>query len=84
MSTEPAWVHGEQGERSAQIIQVESGKYAAVVAVCGAICGLSLAVSLWAGYQAQLLTTEYRVAINHSMEVEARLNQLENENAQHR
>lgn len=67
------------GDRSAQIIQVESGKYAAVVAVCGAICGLALAVALWAGYQAQLMTTENRVAINHSMEMEARLTIMEQE-----
>ncbi len=63
--------NAECDERSAQVIQIDNGKHVAAVAVCAAICGLSLAVALWAGYQAQVMTTEYRVQLNHTMHLEA-------------
>lgn len=66
-------------DRSAQVIQIDNGKAVAAVAVCAAICGLSLAVALWAGYQAQLMTTEYRITTNHVMELEARQKLMEEE-----
>lgn len=36
----------EAGERAAQVIQIDSGKHVAVVAVCAIICGMS-AVYAW-------------------------------------
>lgn len=68
---DPYSLMNEQGERSASVIQIDTGKHVAAVAICAAICGLSLAVALWAGYQAQVMTTEYRVQINHTMHLEA-------------
>lgn len=58
--------------RANQSIIIDTGKHAAVIAVCAVVCGLSGAVALWAGYQAQVMTTEYRVELNHRMEMEAR------------
>jgi hypothetical protein len=43
-----------------------------IIAICTAICGVSLAFAIWAGYQADLMTTEYRVVLNHTMEMEAK------------
>ncbi len=78
MDDEPPLVHGEQGERSAQIINVELGKGLAVISICSALCGIAMAVALWAGYQAQVMTTEYRVQLNHTMHLEAEQDSLKN------
>ena len=43
---EPPYVHGEQGERSAQIIHVDSSKHVSAVAICAAVCGLAAALSI--------------------------------------
>lgn len=43
---EPPFVHGEQGERSAQVIQIDSGKHVAAVAICAAVCGLAAALAI--------------------------------------
>lgn len=40
------YARGSQGERSAQVIQVDSGKHVAAVAVCAAVCGLAAALSI--------------------------------------
>lgn len=77
MDDEPPFVHGEAGERAAQIINVELGKGLNVIALCAALCGISVPIALWAGYQATVSATEYRVVLNHYMELEARVNEQE-------
>lgn len=79
VDTDPPFVHGEAGERAAQIINVELGKGMNVIAICAALCAISIPISLWAGYQAQVMTTEYRVEINHRMEMEAQQRVMQNE-----
>lgn len=69
---DPYSIEQQNAERGAQVIQIDNGKHIAAVAICAAICGLALAVALWAGYQAQVMTTEYRVVLNHTMEMEAK------------
>jgi hypothetical protein len=36
----------QSGERGAQVVQIDSGKHVAAVAVCAAICGLAAALSI--------------------------------------
>jgi hypothetical protein len=76
VDAEPPFVHGEAGERAAQIINVELGKGLAIVAICAALCGISVPIALWAGYQAQVMTTEYRVTTNHYMDMQAKQENL--------
>src|SRR5262245_15163668 len=52
-------------------VHVDYGKGLLVIALCAAICGISVPFSMWAGYQASVMTTEYRVELNHRMEMEA-------------
>ncbi len=59
------------GDRSNQYISIDNGKTVATVAVCAALCGVSASIAIWAGYQAQVMTTEYRVQIGHTMRLEA-------------
>lgn len=82
------YISQDNAERGAQVIQIETGKHVTAVAICAALCGISAAIALWAGYQAQVMTTEYRVAINHTMHLEAeqdalktRVEKLEKANA---
>ncbi len=49
---EPAYIHQRNGDRGAQVIQIDSSKYVNVVAICAAFCGLAVAVSLWAAQTA--------------------------------
>ncbi len=79
---EPPFVHGDQsGNRSAQVIQIDSSKHVAAIAICAVVCGVSAALSVWAAVTAQTAATEYRVVLNHYMHLEAQqevmLKQLE-------
>lgn len=47
--------------RSAQIVQIDSGKHLYIVAICAALCGVSLAVSVWAAFTARDAATEARM-----------------------
>lgn len=64
MDDEPAYVHGDQsGDRSAQVIQIDSGKHVAVVGLCAALCA------------ATLVASGYAVHVAHNAETESRLTQ---------
>lgn len=76
---EPPYVHGEQGDRSAQVINIDNGKYIAVVAVCAALCGVSAVMAYNATNEARNASTEYRVLLNHYMELEASVKEMSNE-----
>jgi hypothetical protein len=54
-------VVGESGENSAQVIQIDSGKHIAVVALCAAICSATLVLSIWAVHVAGNAETEARM-----------------------
>jgi hypothetical protein len=41
-------IGNQQADSASQIIQIDSGKHIAVVALCAALCGLSVALSIWA------------------------------------
>lgn len=72
------YISQENAERGAQVIQIDSSKHVAAVAICAAICGISAAIAIWAGYQTQVMTTEYRVQLNHTMHLEAEQDALKN------
>jgi hypothetical protein len=74
---EPPFVHGEQGERSAQVIQIDSSKHVNAVVVCAIVCGMSVVFSLVSAIVAWNAATEYRVLLNHTMELEAQVTAME-------
>lgn len=47
--------------QSAQVIQIDSGKHVVLIAICAAICGIALAVSVWAAFEARDAATEARM-----------------------
>lgn len=77
MDAEPGWVHNEQGDRSASIVNIDNGKTVAAVAVCAAVCGLSMGIALWAAWTSDKTTIEYRVMLNHQMQLENDLKTLQ-------
>lgn len=58
-------------DRSAQVIQIDNGKHVNAVAICASLCGICMVFSLWASVTAWSTGTEYRIQINHTMELEA-------------
>lgn len=72
------------GQSSAnQSIIIDTGKHAAIVAICAALCGISVTVAVWCAVQFTTLSasyeraasaagTEYRLQLNHYMDLEAR------------
>lgn len=90
MTIADPYVHGEQGERSAQIISIDVSRHAAVVAVCAVVCGICVAVSWWAIAEQRAIGVrfhddsvdmqdQYQKERNHVIELEARLNVLSNQ-----
>lgn len=47
--------------RSAQVIQIDSGKHVYLAAICAAMCGLAVAVSVWSAFTARDAATEARM-----------------------
>lgn len=48
----PYELEATNDNRSAQVIQVDSGKHVSAVAICAALCGLSTALAVWAAFTA--------------------------------
>jgi hypothetical protein len=48
--------------QSASVITIDNGKALNVVAVCAAICGISVGVAAWSAYTARDAATEARLA----------------------
>lgn len=63
--------------RSAQVIQLDNGKAVAAVALCAAFSAACAVLAVWAAFEARDAQTEYRVMLNHTMELEAAVRQLE-------
>ena len=74
----PYSLEADCDNRSAQVIQIDNGKYIAVVAVCAALCGISAVMAYNATNEARNASTEYRVLLNHYMELEASVKELRN------
>jgi hypothetical protein len=55
-------VNALSDNRSAQVIHIDSSKHVATVALCAAICGLSVGVAVWSAYTARDAATEARLA----------------------
>lgn len=58
--------------QSASVIQIDTGKHVAVVAMCAAFCGVSVAVSIWAAYTARDAATEARMVQYYLMDPHSR------------
>lgn len=59
--------------QSASVIQIDTGKYMNVVAICAAFCGIAVVASIWAAYTARDAATESRLLQQHVMTLEAEL-----------
>lgn len=59
--------------RANQSIIIDTGKHAAAIAICAAICGFCFLGAIVAGVIAWQTSTEYRVLLNHTMKLEAQL-----------
>lgn len=58
--------------QSAQVIQIDNGKAIAIAAMCAALCGISMAVSVWAAYTARDAETESRLTQYYLMDPHSR------------
>jgi hypothetical protein len=70
---EPPFVHGEQGDRSAQVIQIDTGKHIAVVAICSALCGIAAVFAGWSAFQATYATKRSDMLQYYVMELDGKL-----------
>lgn len=74
---EPAFVHGEQGERSAQVITVDYGKHIASLGFSIAAFAVSLACALWLmgrTVAAELRASAVEAQASNQLAMEKRLN----------
>lgn len=76
---EPPYVHGEQGERSAQVFNIDTSKHVAAITLCAIIAGVSATIAIVCGCVAWSTTAQYQVILNHETKIEARLDRLEGE-----
>lgn len=76
-----AQLNQHNATRGAQVIQIDNGKYIAVVAICAALSGVSAVMAYVATQEARNASTEYRVLLNHTMKLENKLEALENDHA---
>ena len=59
--------------QSAQVIQIDSGKHVSVVALCAALCGISVPIAVWSGYRASQAEQEARMLEYYVNEVDGKL-----------
>lgn len=69
---EPAFVHNQQGERSASVIQIDNGKAIAAVAICAAFAALGVGLSVHATYVSQQAAMESRLLQEKVNKLQAR------------
>lgn len=67
-----AGISQRNAQQGAQVIQIDSGKHVALVAVCAALCGFSCAVSAWSAYQASITAKETRLTQYYLMDPHSR------------
>jgi mannose/fructose/N-acetylgalactosamine-specific phosphotransferase system component IID len=70
-------IYQRNADRGAQVIQIDSSKHVQAITVCAAICGMSVVFALIAAIVAWNAATEYRVLLNHTMELEAKVTAME-------
>jgi hypothetical protein len=70
MDAEPGWVHNDQGDRSASIINIDNGKTVAAVAVCAALAGMAAMFAWHATTVADASAMESRLQLNHTMQLQ--------------
>ncbi len=59
--------------RSAQVIQIDSGKHIATVAICAALCGICAVFAGWAAFQAAYATKRADMLQYYTMELDGKL-----------
>lgn len=72
VTDQPLDFEANNDNRSAQVIQIDSGKHLSVVAVCAALCGLSGALAIWAAHTAAVATKETRLTQYYLMDPHSR------------
>lgn len=63
----------QSGERGAQVVQIDSGKHVAAVAVCAALCGVASVFAAWAAFQATYATKRADLLQYYVMELDGKL-----------
>ncbi len=58
---EPSFVHNDQGDRSAAVINVDLGKHVAAMSIASIVCGICMALSVVCAGIAWWAITEHRV-----------------------
>lgn len=59
------------GERGAQVVQIENGKAVWAVSICGVLAGFAAALAIFAFYTASQAAMESRLLLQHVMALEA-------------
>jgi hypothetical protein len=59
--------------QSASVIQIDSGKHIAVVALCAALCGMSIVLAGWSAYIATKAERETRMQQYYLLELDAKV-----------
>lgn len=72
-----AAIYQRNADRGAQVIQIDSSKHVNAVAVCAIVCGMSVVLALVSAIVAWNAATEYRIVLNHTMELEAKVTAME-------
>lgn len=72
MHVDPYQLDAVSDNRSAQVIQIDSGKHTAIVGFCAAVCAATLMASLWAVHVAHNAETESRLTQYYLMDPHSR------------
>lgn len=67
------YIQAENDNRSAQVIQIDSGKHVAVVALCAALCAGSMVYAMLANTKAEEAKMESRMLQYYVLEMDAKL-----------
>jgi hypothetical protein len=73
MDDDPYNLGAVSDRQSAQVIQIDSGKHIAAVALCAALCGMSLVLSAWSAYTAVKAERETRMQQYYLLELDAKV-----------
>ena len=64
--------------RANQAIIIDTGKHAALITNCAIVCGICMALAVVCAGICWWTITEYRIVLNHYMELESAVKELRN------
>lgn len=66
------YIGRQEADSASQIIQIDSGKHIAVVALCAALCGIAAVFAGWAAYSSAKTEKELRLVQYYLMDPHSR------------